>query len=219
MPMIHQIAIDVSSVLRRTVCDLYSNLVTRPTGAAVRTEIEQLLLDAAAPVAVGAATGEGASGATEPAETRRPALGTLTVIDFTHVNLLDFSCADEVVAKLLLRFADASAAAEAATRPAYFLFRGVRDEHLEAIEIVLERYGLALVAVATHGEAILVGRVDDGEREAWHAVHRLGRAGVEELASEIGADADTVARLLEALWRRRLVMRYEGDYVALGGLT
>ena len=36
--------IDVSSVLRRTVCDLYSNLVTRPTGAAVRTEIENLLL-------------------------------------------------------------------------------------------------------------------------------------------------------------------------------
>ena len=35
--------IDVSSVLRRTVCDLYSNLVTRPTGAAVRTEIENLL--------------------------------------------------------------------------------------------------------------------------------------------------------------------------------
>ena len=25
--------IDLSSVLRRTVCELYSNLVTRPTGA------------------------------------------------------------------------------------------------------------------------------------------------------------------------------------------
>ena len=32
--------IDVSVVLRGTVCDLYSNLVTRPTGAAVRAEIE-----------------------------------------------------------------------------------------------------------------------------------------------------------------------------------
>ena len=30
--MIHHI--DVSTVLRRAVCDLYSNLVTRPTGAA-----------------------------------------------------------------------------------------------------------------------------------------------------------------------------------------
>ena len=69
--------IDVSSVLRRTVCDLYSNLVTRPTGAAVRTEIENLL-----------------------SAWRGP---SLTVIDFSHVNLLDFSCADEVVGKLRRR--------------------------------------------------------------------------------------------------------------------
>ncbi|MEA2706788.1 MAG: hypothetical protein QOH22_1576, partial [Gemmatimonadaceae bacterium] len=31
--------IDVSSMLRKSVCELYSNLVTRPTGAAVRCEI------------------------------------------------------------------------------------------------------------------------------------------------------------------------------------
>lgn len=36
--MVH---IDVGTVLRGTVCDLYSNLVTRPTGAAVRSAIEQ----------------------------------------------------------------------------------------------------------------------------------------------------------------------------------
>ena len=67
--------IDVSSVLRETLaCDLYSNLVTRSTGAAVRGQIEQLL---------------GAD------EMRRRAL---TVIDFSHVSMIDFSCADEVVA-------------------------------------------------------------------------------------------------------------------------
>jgi hypothetical protein len=203
MPMIHQIDIDVSSVLRRTVCDLYSNLVTRPTGAAVRTEIELLLLD-------------GTPGDDGPP---RRALGTLTVIDFTHVNLLDFSCADEVVAKLLLRFADERATPSEPARPAYFLFRGVRDEHLEAIECVLERYSLALVAMSGDGEAMLVGQVADGERRLWQAVSRLGRAGVEELADEVGADPDTVERLLEALYRRRLVMRLEEEYVALGGLT
>ena len=42
--MMHHI--DLSSVLRQTLeCDLYSNLVTRPTGAAVRTQIELLLAD------------------------------------------------------------------------------------------------------------------------------------------------------------------------------
>ena len=120
--------IDVSSVLRRTVCDLYSNLVTRPTGAAVRTEIENLL-----------------------SAWRGP---SLTVIDFSHVNLLDFSCADEVVAKLLLRFEG-----DAPPQDAYFLLRGVREDHLDAIEAALERYQLALVMQDESGMR-LVGATD-----------------------------------------------------------
>ena len=39
--------IDLSSVLRGAVCELYSNLVTRPTGAAVRSVIEERLADMA----------------------------------------------------------------------------------------------------------------------------------------------------------------------------
>jgi len=92
--------IDISSVLRQTLaCDLYSNLVTRKTGAAVRGQIERLL-------DVGPTTGH-----------------ALTVIDFSQVSMIDFSCADEVVAKLLLRYADEEA------NEVYFLFRGVTDDH------------------------------------------------------------------------------------------
>jgi hypothetical protein len=42
--------IDVGTVLRGTVCALYSNLVTRPTGAAVRTAIEQQVGEIGVPV-------------------------------------------------------------------------------------------------------------------------------------------------------------------------
>ena len=38
--------INVSSVLRKTVCDLYTNLVTRPTGVAVRQAIERVCREA-----------------------------------------------------------------------------------------------------------------------------------------------------------------------------
>jgi hypothetical protein len=180
--------IDVSSVLRRTVCDLYSNLVTRPTGVAVRTEIEHLLDE----------TGE----------------RTLTIIDFSNVNLLDFSCADEVVAKLILR----TRAEE--RRNLYFVFRGVRDAHLEAIEAVLERHGLAVVVqYYDDGEWRLVGSVDDGERRAWQAVDRLGRACPADVADETGSDASTAARVLEDLHERRLVMRLDESYIAFNGLA
>ena len=177
--------IDVSSVLRRTVCDLYSNLVTRPTGAAVRTEIENLL-----------------------AAWRGP---SLTVIDFSHVNLLDFSCADEVVAKLLLRFEGG------APQDAYFLLRGVREDHLDAIEAALERYQLALVMQADDGALLLVGTVDDAQRRAWHTLHELGRCAAEELASALGEEPSDTAAVLASLHERRLVMRFEDTYVPLGG--
>lgn len=180
--------IDLSSVLRQTLsCELYSNLVTRPTGAAVRTQIEALLADSRE--------------------------RSLTVIDFSHVGMIDFSCADEVVAKLLLRYV----AAERADGEAYFLFRGVTDDHWDAIETVLERRGLALVLETADG-ARIVGMVNDGERVAWEKVYELGRAGAADLASALGSLPDDAARMLDALHRRRLLMRLDDGYIAVGGL-
>jgi hypothetical protein len=180
--------IDVSSVLRQTLsCELYSNLVTRPTGAAVRTQIEALLADSRE--------------------------RTLTVIDFSHVGMIDFSCADEVVAKLLMRYGPA----DRADREAYFLFRGVTDDHWDAIETVLERHGLALV-LETHDGARIVGKVDDGERVAWEKVYELGTAQPADLASALGSPRADCERMLDGLHRRRLLMRVDDGYVAVGGL-
>lgn len=180
--------IDVSTVLRATVaCDLYSNLVTRPTGAAVRAQIETLLRHG-----------------------RAPHERSLAVIDFSHVRMIDFSCADEVVAKLLLMYRDAATV----PRDDYFIFRGVNEEHLDAIEAVLERHGLALlieddVGVRPHGV------LGEDERAAWEAVVTAGRLTEAELAAELSMCREDARRLLTALHRMRLVMRVDGAYAAV----
>jgi hypothetical protein len=177
--------IDVSSVLRQTLaCDLYSNLVTRTTGAAVRTQIEQLV-----------------------GESRERAL---TVIDFSQVSMIDFSCADEIVAKLLMRYAS-----DDAPQNAYFLFRGVSDDHWDAIETVLERHGLAL-ALEDDGRVRVVGVLTDDERRAWEATYRIGPADADEVAFATGSDTAHAREALDALCRRRLVMQVDGHYVAVG---
>jgi hypothetical protein len=177
--------IDISSVLRQTLaCDLYSNLVTRSTGAAVRGQIEQLL-----------------------SESRERAL---TVIDFSQVSMIDFSCADEVVAKLLMRYAGDDPPQEA-----YFLFRGVTEHHWDAIEAVLERHGLAL-ALEDDDAVRVVGVLSDDERRAWEATYRLGRVDATDVASEMAVGRDAAQDLLDALSRRRLVMHADGQYVAVG---
>jgi hypothetical protein len=187
--------IDLGTVLRRTVCDLYSDLVTRPTGAAVRTGIEQQLADAKE--------------------------RTLTVIDFTHVGLLDYSCADEIVAKLLVSYCEpagerGTAARLVPPRDCYFLFKGVSDSHLDAIDAVLQRRGLALVAQTDDGLPLLIGTVDDRERRAWEAVTRLGRAVPADIAGEVGLEEPQAEVLLNGLSRRRLIMRFDEGYVAVG---
>ena len=70
-PLVEPISIDVSHVLRKSAESLYSHLVTRPTGRAVRLAIEEQ-------VAVSSRT-------------------ALSLIDLSDVTVMDFSCADEVV--------------------------------------------------------------------------------------------------------------------------
>jgi hypothetical protein len=170
--------IDLSSVLRHSVCELYSNLVTRPTGVAVRTEIELLVSERAGV--------------------------TLTVIDFTHVGLLDYSCADEVVAKLLLRATNG-----------FFICRGLHEAHIDAIETALSRYELALVVEAADGARWLLGAIEQDLRRAWEAVVKLGRAGADEVAGALAVDATRAGGLLETLADRRVVMRAGPHYQRL----
>jgi len=175
--------IDVSTVLRGTVCDLYSNLVTRPTGAAVRSAIEQQVVDMGVPV--------------------------ITTIDFSQVSLLDFSCADEIVAKLLLRYADADGP------NGYLLFRGIHDGHLDPIETVLERHELALIAWHD-GFAELYGSVSDDERWLWEIVRDNGPVSPSEAALALQAAAAETEALLTRLVQRRLIMHHDAGYVVPG---
>jgi hypothetical protein len=132
------------------------------------------------------------------------------VIDFTHVRMIDFSCADEVVAKLLLRYCD-----DLPPREAYFIFRGVSEAHWDAIEVVLEQRGLALLVEEEHGLE-LRGTLNDDERQVWEVVRRRGQAAAADVAEEIGTDDADAERLLETLHRRRLVMAVEGGYAVVG---
>jgi len=181
--------IDVSSMLRKSVCELYSNLVTRPTGAAVRSEIEQ--------------------------ELDRIGDRALTVIDFSHVGLLDFSCADEIVAKLLLQYIST----DAPRREVYFLFRGISEAHMEAIEAVLERHKLALVTQHADGETKVLGILGLEERRAWEIISQLGAGAVADVAERTGLSRDDTERTLDTLWRRRLLIRADDGYVAVGSAT
>jgi len=179
--------IDVSSVLRTQVSSLYSNLVTRPTGAIVRLAIEK--------------------------QVDKIGDRALAILDFSDVRALDFSCADEIVAKLLLQYVSV----DIPRREVYFLFYGISESHMLAIETVLQRHGLALVLQLSDGNPRLLGVIDDDQRRIWETMRELGSADSSEVASTAGISTERARQTLEDLWRRRLVIREEHGYVCLCG--
>ncbi len=182
------VSIDVGRLVRRNVASLYSSLVTRPTGQAVRLAIENVLTEETGPV-------------------------SLSVIDLSQVTVIDFSCADEVVAKLLLRFLE-----DDRPRDAFFVFRGIRELHRDPIEVVLERQTLAVVSETESGAYDVIGSTSWKELEVWHALEGRGRVMPGEVKGLVpGNGADETLGLLV---RRRLVFRnpLSGEYQALSDL-
>lgn len=204
-PPLSPVSIDVGALVRRTVASLYSHLVTRPTGRAVRTAIERRTVEAGA--------------------------RTLSVVDLSEVRIIDFSCADEVVAKLLLRFADGTSPADStspadgtaaaegtAAVEAFFLFRGV-GSHRAAIETVLRRHGLTAVAETAPRRFELLGSHSEEEARIWERVEELGRVGRDEVSDRF-PDPETQG-LLDRLARRRLLIDLpeRAEYRALSTLV
>jgi len=174
---IDPIAIDVGEVLQRSVTSLYSSLVTRPTGRAVRMAIETQLH--------GAGT------------------MSLSLIDFSEVVIIDFSCADEVVAKLLQQCLDDEA------RDAFFVFRGVHEPHRDQIEVVLTRQGLAAVVETKPGSFELLGVHTPVEARVWREIEERGSMETEEQAERFGEEEERQA--LASLLGRGLAFRSPGS--------
>lgn len=175
--------IDVGSVLRDSAKLPYADLLTRPTGAAVRRCIETEL----------AALGD----------------GDVAMLDFSQIGLMDYSCADEVVAKLLIAYMG-----QAAER--YVVFHGITDAHLEAIEDVLNHHGLALVVHFADGGARLVGTVSEEERLIWDIVYASGSSGTEDIAAAAGRESTEMELILGNMARRRLLQHNGTGYWPVG---
>jgi hypothetical protein len=169
--------IAVARMLREAVTTPYLNLVTRPTGVAVRGRIESVL-------------------ATSEWET--------AMLDFSDVVLLDLSCADEVVAKLV------RLAKERLGR--IIALRGL-DEHLwESIHAVLEHQQLA-VAVLSDGTITLLGSVPADVHHLFERLESSTPLATTTLSQRLGWADDRTIKALDAALSLGVCRSTAGGYV------
>lgn len=163
------VQISLRRVLQEAVAAPYRHLVTRATGAAVRGRIEAVLADAD---------------------------WTITLLDFSGVDCLDLSCADEIVAKLLLA---------AASRNRVVILAGVQEEQRDALEHVLVHHRLAVAATFSGtGAADVLGWTSSDAREAFASLRVDGPADPARLAARLDWQPERAEAALEDLERHRI---------------
>lgn len=175
------VTIRVDDALRASIQAPSRDLITRPTGRAVRTRILAQLDASPSPTAV---------------------------LDFQEVGLIDFSCADEVVAKLVRLLVER-----------HLVLLGLDDEHAEAIDHVLSGQDLAVIALPRQSgkppARRILGRTSPDTRAAFDAVCQWGPGNAERLAVHLSWTVERTADALQTLALHRLIIAAGGTYSAL----
>ncbi|MEF9438299.1 MAG: STAS-like domain-containing protein [Candidatus Mariimomonas ferrooxydans] len=106
-------------ILKQELKNGSSNLVTRPSGQVIREHIEKII--------------------------EKERNDEIIALDFSKIGIIDYSCADEVIAKLISRLLSNEYGDK------YILLTGLNDNQKENIEVALERKDLAVMAEMKDG--------------------------------------------------------------------
>lgn len=166
---------DLYKILKEELKNGSSDLVTRPSGRIIRERIEK-----------------GIAGEQD---------GVVVALDFSKIGIIDYSCADEIVAKLISRLLSG----EYGDR--YIVLAGLNENQRENIEVALERKGLAVVARMRNGEDGLLGDLNNYLKETLHFISERGKISSGELSDRFKLPANTSGTRLLNLHKKRLVKR------------
>lgn len=168
---------DLYKLLKEELKNGSSNLVTRASGQVIRQRIER--------------------------DIENEKDGEVIILDFSKIGVIDYSCADEIVAKLISRLLSNEYGDK------YLLLTGINDNQRENIEVALERKDLAVMAEMKKGKKLLLGNLNNYLRETLELIVKKGEITARELSGKMGLEANTSGTRLLNLYKKRLVKRID----------
>lgn len=126
----------------------------------------------------------------------------ILALDFSGTGPIDFSGADELVAKLLARVLGGEFG------EAFFLVQRLTENHRENLQVALERKGLPLLDETRAGLSVL-GTLLPYLEETLDRVSRAKGLTARELARALRLEMNTASTRLINLFQKRLVIRKE----------
>ncbi len=168
---------DLYKILKEALGNGSRDLVTRPSGQAVRQRLER--------------------------ELEKLAAGKVAVLDFSKIGVIDYSCADEIIAKLVSRLL----AGEYGDK--YLVLAGLNESQKENIEVALERKDLAVIAVMRDDSRFVLGSLNNYLKDTLDFVSARRRATSKDLSDAKKVEPSTSGTRLLNLYKKRLVKRVE----------
>ncbi|OIP60535.1 MAG: hypothetical protein COY75_00765 [Nitrospirae bacterium CG_4_10_14_0_8_um_filter_41_23] len=177
------ITYNLYKLLKQELKNGSSDLVTRPSGQIIRNRIEK--------------------------DIGKEKDGEIIALDFSKVGIIDYSCADEIVAKLVSRLLSGEYGDK------YIILTGLNENQKENIEVALERKELAVMAEMGNGKRILIGSLNNYLKETLNLILKKSKITASELSKTMKLEANTSGTRLLNLHKKRLVKRI--DEIRNGG--
>jgi len=133
----------------------------------------------------------------------REAEEVVWVLDFTGTGSIDFSWADEVVAKMVSRLWSNEYGEK------FLVLKSLSPSQTENIGVALERKKLAVLTIGPSGWQV-VGSLNNYLVHTLHQVMQKRQLTLRELSEEEGIGMNTSGTRLLNLYKKRLVSRVEG---------
>jgi hypothetical protein len=127
--------------------------------------------------------------------------GEVIALDFSGIGIIDYSCSDEIVAKLVSRLLGN----EYGDR--YLLLTGLSDNQKENIEVALERKDLAVLADMGNGERVLLGNLNNYLRDTLGVIQKKKKITAKELSEIKKIESNTSGTRLLNLHKKKLVKK------------
>ena len=127
----------------------------------------------------------------------------LVLLDFSGVRAIDFSWADEVVAKIISRLWSGEYGEK------FLVLKGLNASQVENISVALERKRLAALLTGSEGWRI-IGSLNNYLAHTLNQVMEKRHLTLRQLSEEEGIGMNTSGTRLLNLYKKRLVVRVEG---------
>ncbi len=155
------------------------HLVTRPTGKEVRRHLEDQM---------------------ENLDEK-----TAFVLSFTNIGIIDYSCADEILAKLSGRMKQGE------YPESFLLLDGLDESNIENIEVALKQKDLCLLGRREGKDRWEeIGKLDQYLADVLELIKEREQLTAKELADELTLEHNTASTRLGNLHNIRLVVRKQG---------